>query len=112
MIFNALRAPLRTTAPILLRRNLASSTLKSPLLTARPSPALRNAVAVFKPTPIAIRSVASHVSGRPGSQTIEHAAENIKEEVGNSTADLARVIAGGNYYDDTVKTNSETFVRA
>ena len=39
------------------------------------------------------RSVASLVSGRPGSQTFEHAATNIKEEVGNSAADLAKAIA-------------------
>ena len=111
MIFNALRAPLRTTAPTLLRRNLATSTVKSPLLTARTSPVLRSITPVFKPTQVVVRTAASQVSGRPGSQTLEHAAENIREEVGNSTADLARTIAGGNYFDDSVKpTSHQTFV--
>ncbi|KAI0093888.1 hypothetical protein BDY19DRAFT_856702, partial [Irpex rosettiformis] len=57
-----------------------------------------------------VRGAASSVSGRPGSQTLEHAAENIREEVGNSTADLAKTIAGGNYYSDTVKPKSDTFL--
>ncbi|EJD53104.1 hypothetical protein AURDEDRAFT_54788 [Auricularia subglabra TFB-10046 SS5] len=41
------------------------------------------------------RHVASTVSGRPASQSLPHAAQNIKEEVGNSAADLARSLAGG-----------------
>lgn len=41
------------------------------------------------------RYVASSVSGRPGSQTFPHAALNVKEEAGNSAADLAKAIAGG-----------------
>lgn len=56
------------------------------------------------------RAVASHVSGRPASQTISQAALNVREEVGNSTTDWAKVIAGGNYTSDTVKTDRETFV--
>jgi hypothetical protein len=56
------------------------------------------------------RAVASHVAGRPASQTISQAALNVREEVGNSTKDWAKVIAGGNYTSDTVKTDSETFV--
>lgn len=110
MILNALRAPLRTTTPILLRRNLATSTLKSPVLASKHAPILRHST-FPKPTAIALRSIASQVSGRPGSQTIEHAAENIREEVGNSTADLAKTIAGGNYFADAVKpSGKETFV--
>ncbi|KNZ73786.1 hypothetical protein J132_09688 [Termitomyces sp. J132] len=46
------------------------------------------------------RTVASTVSNRPASQTLEHAATNIKEEVGNSASDLAKVIAGANIRDD------------
>ncbi|EKM55206.1 uncharacterized protein PHACADRAFT_143265 [Phanerochaete carnosa HHB-10118-sp] len=112
MILNALRGSLRTTAPSLLRRNITTSTLKSPLLAAKPTPLLRSATPIFfNPTQFAIRGAASHVSGRPGSQTIEHAAENIREEVGNSAADLARTIAGGNYFDDSVKPPSkDTFL--
>jgi len=56
------------------------------------------------------RAVASHVSGRPASQTISQAALNVREEVGNSTTDWAKVIAGGNYTSDTVKTDRETFL--
>jgi len=40
------------------------------------------------------RLVATSVSGRPASQTFEHAALNIKEEAGNSASDLAKMIAG------------------
>jgi hypothetical protein len=56
------------------------------------------------------RAVASHVAGRPASQTISQAALNVREEVGNSTTDWAKVIAGGNFTSDTVKTDRETFV--
>ncbi|KAG5650495.1 hypothetical protein H0H81_012051 [Sphagnurus paluster] len=48
------------------------------------------------------RTVASTVSNRPGSQTLEHAATNIKEEVGNSATDLAKIIAGANISKDSV----------
>ncbi|KZV88294.1 hypothetical protein EXIGLDRAFT_619554 [Exidia glandulosa HHB12029] len=41
------------------------------------------------------RQVASTVSGRPGSQSLPHAAQNIKEEVGNTAGDLARSLGGG-----------------
>ena len=56
------------------------------------------------------RPVASHVAGRPGSQTISQAAVNVREEVGNSTTDWAKVIAGGNFTADAVKPDRETFV--
>lgn len=56
------------------------------------------------------RGVASSVSGRPGSQTPAQAAQNVKEEVGNSAADLARTIAGGNYHRDDVTPEERTFV--
>src|ERR1700730_3444811 len=56
------------------------------------------------------RAVASHVAGRPGSQTISQAAVNVREEVGNSTTDWAKVIAGGKFTEDTVKQGRETFV--
>jgi hypothetical protein len=59
------------------------------------------------------RAVATSVSGRPASQTIEHAAINVKEEVGNSAADLAKRIAGGYLTSDMVAPagRNETFVR-
>ncbi|KAI5993195.1 hypothetical protein EDC04DRAFT_2872685 [Pisolithus marmoratus] len=34
------------------------------------------------------------ISGRPGSQSVEHATQNVKEELGNSLTDWAREIAG------------------
>ncbi|KAF9789811.1 hypothetical protein BJ322DRAFT_558728 [Thelephora terrestris] len=46
------------------------------------------------------RSVASSVGSRPASQNLKHAALNIREEVGNSAADAARSIAGGNLATD------------
>lgn len=39
------------------------------------------------------------------------AALNIKEEVGNSAADLAKVIASANMTSDAVAPQKETFVR-
>jgi len=54
------------------------------------------------PTLLRARHVASLVSGRPGSQTLEHAATNVKEELGNSASDLAKVIAGANVTQDAV----------
>ncbi|KAG6896818.1 hypothetical protein C0992_005859 [Termitomyces sp. T32_za158] len=54
------------------------------------------------------RTVASSVSNRPASQTLEHAATNIKEEVGNSAADLAKVIAGANVKDDPLVPEGST----
>ncbi|KAF7308873.1 hypothetical protein MKEN_01087500 [Mycena kentingensis (nom. inval.)] len=41
---------------------------------------------------------ASSVGLRPGSQTLAHARQNIKEEAGNSAKDLARAIAGANLH--------------
>ncbi|KAJ3844538.1 hypothetical protein F5878DRAFT_95381 [Lentinula raphanica] len=48
------------------------------------------------PRSILVRTVASTVSNRPASQTFDHAALNIREEAGNSAADIAKTIAGGN----------------
>lgn len=110
MLFHSLRAPLRTTAPVILRRNIFATAprVRMPLLGKQ-----NNSLSVRynQATRIVVRSVASQVSGRPGSQTIGHAATNIKEEVGNSTADLAKTIAGGNYFADSVEAKSQTFVR-
>ena len=55
------------------------------------------------------RSVASSVSMRPASQSLEHAATNVKEELGNSAADLAKVISGANVTTDSVS-DTESFV--
>ena len=53
------------------------------------------------------RPVASSVSGRPASQTLEHAATNVKEELGNSASDLAKVIAGANVTQDAIAPSGE-----
>ena len=100
-----LRPVLRTTA---LSRSLPQTHLHLAPLTyirSQPSQILRIANAFQQH-----RAVASHVSGRPASQTISQAILNVREEVGNSTTDWAKVIAGGNYTSDTVKTDRETFV--
>jgi hypothetical protein len=47
---------------------------------------------------------------RPASQTLEHAATNVKEELGNSAADLAKVISGANMTTDSVS-DTESFVK-
>ncbi|KAF7979620.1 hypothetical protein HWV62_41954 [Athelia sp. TMB] len=67
-----------------------------------------------RPLPILLhrRGAANNVSGRPGSQSAAHAAQNVKEEVGNSAADWAKTIAGGHFADtDTIKTDGDpTFI--
>lgn len=55
------------------------------------------------------RFAASSVSGRPGSQSVEHATQNVKEELGNSLTDWAREIAGGVFTVDTVKPKVDSF---
>jgi len=53
------------------------------------------------------------VSMRPGSQSLEHAATNVKEELGNSATDLAKVIAAANVAGNSVVDSSaESFVRS
>lgn len=62
-------------------------------------------------SPILVRGAASSVSGRPGSQTVAHAATNVKEELGNSASDVARTIAGAaNMTSDAVAPTQQTFV--
>ena len=68
----------------------------------------------FSPPPAAVsmlqlrRTVATSVGSRPASQNLKHAALNIREEVGNSAADVARSIAGGNMATDYVPTEKQT----
>ena len=88
-----------------------------PILRARKNPlAIRQFTHVARPISLRItatrlhaRTVASSVSIRPGSQTLEHAATNVKEELGNSAADLAKVISGTNVTTDSVS-DTESFV--
>lgn len=77
----------------------------------RTIPLARPVIVNVNSTLLHARTVASSVSGKPGSQTLEHAATNVKEELGNSAADLAKVIAGANLTQDSVvHTGTESFV--
>ena len=82
-----------------------------PILHARNSPlAIHRLVSITCPIHLGIalhaHTVASSVSMHPGSQTpVEQAATNVKEEFGNSVADLAKVISGANVTTDS---NSDT----
>jgi hypothetical protein len=59
---------------------------------------------------IPIRAAVNQVTNKPGSQTIEHAATNVREEFGNSAADIARSIAGGTLNAETLKPKEWSFV--
>jgi len=92
-------------ATTLRRRAPYSHLAPSTLVRLQPSHTLKLANAFQQQ-----RGEASSVSGRPASQTISQATLNVREEVGNSTSDWAKVIAGGNVTDDAVKTDSHTFL--
>jgi hypothetical protein len=78
---------------------------------ARLHPSLTSKTFLQRPALLQARFAASSVSNKPGSQTFEHAAQNVKEEVGNSAADWAKTIAGGNFTQDSVKIDKDpTFV--
>lgn len=79
---------------------------------AKPSPITRPLGLGLARNPILMRNIASSVTNQPGSQSLEHAATNVKEEIGNSTKDLAKAIAGANVTTDAVSDSSaESFVR-
>ncbi|KAG6376321.1 hypothetical protein JVT61DRAFT_2301 [Boletus reticuloceps] len=92
------------------------SALSRPLRTAVLAPALRVSRQFQHPSHrsalplLHARSAASSVSGRPGSQTIQHARLNVKEEIGNSLTDWARSIAGGVFTVDSVKPEKDSFI--
>ncbi|RPD56343.1 hypothetical protein L226DRAFT_615526 [Lentinus tigrinus ALCF2SS1-7] len=96
--------PALRRAPIALRRPFSSSSLLRPT-----SLTPRTPLSVFR-SQLIVRGAASSVSGRPGSQTVGHAAQNIREEVGQSAADLAKAIAGGNVFVDNVEPTQQTFL--
>ncbi|KAH7107582.1 hypothetical protein BKA62DRAFT_610808 [Auriculariales sp. MPI-PUGE-AT-0066] len=66
---------------------------RSSLLVSR-SPLSQRAL-LGRAAAVHLRGAASSVSARPGSQTLPHAAQNVKEEVGNTASDLARSLGGG-----------------
>ena len=103
MLYTLCRPLLRTAV---LRTTTGNWALRQPTAfkLARPVPKIITG-------PMLTRFVASSVSGKPGSQTLEHAAENIKEELGNSAADLAKVIAASNVTQNPVDSKgAESFV--
>ncbi|KAG8818547.1 hypothetical protein FRC17_010791 [Serendipita sp. 399] len=67
----------------------------STLLPRRPILLAKSQASISPPVLLSIREVASSVSNRPGSQSIPHAVQNIKEEAGHAIEDVAQAIAGG-----------------
>ncbi|OBZ69322.1 hypothetical protein A0H81_10949 [Grifola frondosa] len=108
-----LRLPAIRRTPLLFRRPLSTATSVSARL---PRPILANTRILVPATPslfhkqLIVRGAASSVSGRPGSQTLPDAAENIREELGNSSVDLAKAIAAGNVFSDNVEPTQQTFL--
>ncbi|KLO14896.1 hypothetical protein SCHPADRAFT_902885 [Schizopora paradoxa] len=92
-------------APIVLRSFPRASRLHT--LSSLPPQKLRKHTL---DVPLLARGVASSVSGRPASQTPQHAATNIREEVGNAASELAKSIAGANLPVDNVKPTNDTFM--
>ena len=62
------------------------------------------------PASLGLRFAANQVTNKPGSQTVEHAVTNVREEFGNSVADLAKSIAGGTLNAEAVKPGQKSFV--
>ncbi|KAI0941020.1 hypothetical protein AcV7_003240 [Taiwanofungus camphoratus] len=103
-----LRSPF-TLGRVVNRSFSTSRILSSPRLS-RPLPLCAPSTSSLLRAQWLVRGAASSVSGRPGSQTVRQAAQNIKEEVGNSVTDFAKVIAGANWYQDAVTPTQQTFL--
>jgi len=84
----------------LFQRSFYAATARALQLQARSQP-FGSPLAAVSMLPLR-RTVATSVGSRPASQNLKHAALNIREEVGNSAADAARSIAGGNMATDYV----------
>ncbi|KAF5358204.1 hypothetical protein D9756_001276 [Leucocoprinus leucothites] len=103
----------------LFRPILRTSAHRYPHITAKAGiPALRRPIPIVRPqvftTSLLIqkRLAASSVTNRPGSQTLEHATTNVKEELGGTASDVAKIIAGANVTSDSVSDmkSSESFL--
>ena len=94
----------------LFRQFTRSLALKNTLLTVCKPLARPRSFVLQRPTLLHARTVASFVTNKPASQSLEHAATNIKEEVGNSAADFAKVIAGSNVTKEHVLPGEASFV--
>ncbi|KAI0672692.1 hypothetical protein C8Q78DRAFT_970296 [Trametes maxima] len=109
-MFTSARPSLRRAPFVFGRRGVStspSSLARSSILRSKP---FSSPIPVVFRSGLIVRGAASSVSGRPGSQTAAHAAQNIREEVGQSAADLAKSIAGGNVYQDGVEPTQQTFL--
>ncbi|KIJ16964.1 hypothetical protein PAXINDRAFT_162554 [Paxillus involutus ATCC 200175] len=99
---NSFLRPLSRSAP------LRNAPLRPPSRFQNAPRSTARLVAINLPQ-VYVRFAASSVSGRPGSQTLDHAKLNVKEEVGNSLTDWARSIAGGVFTVDSVKPVKDSF---
>ncbi|KAF9014166.1 hypothetical protein BDQ17DRAFT_1386679 [Cyathus striatus] len=57
---------------------------------------------ILRPSALRAPAFRSYTSLAARSQTLEHAATNVKEELGNSASDLAKAIAGANVTQDSI----------
>ncbi|KAF8647464.1 hypothetical protein AX16_006670 [Volvariella volvacea WC 439] len=95
--------PVRS-APLALRMNINANAFRTQ------NPGLLSNPILLRSTLLHARTVASSVSGRPASQTFEHAKTNIQEELGNSATDLAKAIAGANVTADNIGPGGTSFI--
>ncbi|KAF7779000.1 hypothetical protein Agabi119p4_3345 [Agaricus bisporus var. burnettii] len=98
----------------LFRQSLRASAYRLPSALGRSAiPALRRPMPIARPVKIITsplmfqkRMVASSVSNKPASQSFEHAATNLKEELGGTASDVAKIIAGANVTQDAVTSDA------
>ncbi|KXN91416.1 hypothetical protein AN958_00678 [Leucoagaricus sp. SymC.cos] len=92
----------------LVRPLLRTSAYRYPRVAAQAGiPAFRRPMPIVRPQVLTHsllqkRMVASSVTNRPASQTLEHAATNVREELGGTASDVAKIIAGANVTTDSV----------
>ena len=109
---------LKPTMNTIFRPLLRTSVYRNPRIIARAGiPALRRPMPIVCPqipgtSLLQKRLAASSVTNRPGSQTLEHATINVKEELGGTASDVAKIISGANVNTDSVSDGkgTESFV--
>lgn len=109
---------LKPTMNTIFRPLLRTSVYRNPRIIARAGiPALRRPMPIVWPqipgtSLLQKRLAASSVTNRPGSQTLEHATINVKEELGGTASDVAKIISGANVNTDSVSDGkgTESFV--
>jgi len=96
------------------RSLLHTNVYRNSLIIARAGvPALKGSMLSIRPQKLSTlflqkRLAASSVTNRPGSQTLEHATINVKEELGGTASDVAKIIAGANVTTDSVSDTRDT----